>query len=101
MNIRMAFLAAAALTVIAGPAAARCSQPYAPVVKAPAGATKQDIANLRNDVAAFIAASDVYQACVVAAKGTQAQLHANQVEKERVGREFNALARAFNNGGKS
>lgn len=95
MKMRMSFLAAAALAALAGPAAARCSQPYAPVVKITASTTKEDLANLRSDVASFIAASDVYQACLVAQRADHALLEANQVQKERLGREFNAAVRAL------
>jgi hypothetical protein len=90
--MQLTFLVAAAVLVLAGPAAARCNEPYAPVVKINANATKQDVAALMNDVKAFIAASDVYQACLA---GGGPRLEANQKEKERVGREFNTALRAY------
>lgn len=96
MTKRMSLLAATALMAFAGPAAARCSQPYAPVVKINASATRQDLLSLRNDMASYIAASDVYQACLVAQHGDHALLDVNQAEKERVAREFNAALRTFN-----
>ena len=88
------FLAAVVLTALAGPAAARCSQPYPPVVKITAGATKADVESLRADVAAFVAASDVYQTCLIAARD-QTRIHANQMQKERVVGEFNSALRSF------
>ena len=96
MKMRLMALTATALAVLAGPAAARCSQPYAPVVKINARATKDDMASLRSDLTAFIAASDVYQACLVAQRSNRELIEANQVQKERIGREFNAALRAFN-----
>src|SRR5258706_15996405 len=96
MMMRMSFLAAAALVVLAGPAAARrCSQPYAPVVKINASATKQEILSLRNDMTSFIAASDIYQSCLIAQRADGALATANQAEKERVAREFNSALHAF------
>src|SRR5882672_5577696 len=84
-------------------AASRCDQPYAPEIHATAGATKDQIATLRDDVQTFIAASDVYQACLSkSAQSGAASLHdvtnliaANQKEKERIGKLFNALLGAF------
>ena len=94
MKMRLSFLAAAALTALAGPAAARCSQPYAPVVKITASATKEDVESLRADVAAFIAASDVYQTCLIAARD-RTRISANQLQKERIVGEFNNALRSF------
>lgn len=98
MKMRLMALTATALAVLAGPAAARCSRPYAPVVKINASTTKDDMVSLRSDLAAFIAASDVYQACLVAERSNPELIAANQVQKERIGREFNAALRAFNSG---
>ena len=94
--LRMGFLAATAVAVLAGPAqaAGRCNQPYAPVIKISAGATKQDLASLRGDVASFLAASDVYQACLTA-HGNEVMIDASQKQKERIGLEFNALVHNF------
>ena len=88
-------VAVAVLTVIAGPAAARCQQPYAPVVKITASTTKEQVASLRNDMASFISASDVYQACLVAQRADHSLVDANQAEKERIAKEFNSALRAF------
>jgi hypothetical protein len=95
--LRMAFLATAALVFVAGSAQAggRCSQPYAPVIKISASASKQEMTSLREDVSSFIAASDVYQKCLTAQGGGESMIDANQSEKERVGRLFNTLVRTF------
>lgn len=95
MFTRSSVAVAAALAVLAGPAAARCSEPYAPVVKITAATTRQDLATLRNDMTSFIAASDLYQTCLVAQHGDPTLAEANQAEKERLGRAFNAALRAF------
>ena len=95
--LRSVFLAAAALTFIAGSAQAggRCNQPYAPVIKISASVTKQDMTSLHEDVTSFIAASDVYQKCLMSQGGGESMIDANQSEKERVGRLFNTLVRTF------
>jgi len=88
-----------ALIALPAVAVARCDQPYAPEVRAAATATKEQIATLRDDVQTFIAASDLYQACLSKAVSSgSASLHdttnliaANQKEKERIGKLFNAL----------
>jgi hypothetical protein len=75
-------------------AATRCDQPYAPEIRLAPNASKEQIATLRDDVQTFIAASDVYQACLQksATGGAAAGLiAANQKEKERIGKLFNAL----------
>ena len=95
MMMRMSFLAATALALLAGPAAARCNQPYAPVVKITASTTKQDVASLRSDMASFITASDLYQNCMLAQHADHSLVDASQAEKERVAREFNTALRAF------
>jgi hypothetical protein len=94
--MRLGFLAATAFVILAGPAAAaRCNQPYAPVVKIGAAATKQDVAAVHDDVVSFIKASDLYQSCLVSHEGDSALIDANQAEKERIGREYNVLWTAF------
>ena len=96
--LRMNLLAmtATAVALLAGPAMAggRCNQPYAPVVKINAAGDKQALVSLRGDVTAFITASDLYQKCLVGQGGSEAMIDANQNEKERIGREFNALLHA-------
>jgi hypothetical protein len=78
-------------------AAARCDQPYAPEVHLAANPTKEQIATLRDDVQTFVAASDVYQACLqkTMAGGGAALIAANQKEKERIGKLFNALISSY------
>lgn len=95
---------AAALTALASPAlAAHCSQPYAPETKLDQGAGKDAVTQLRQDVQAFITASDVYQKCLVDAAKTDAGfkvqatklVEANQQDKERVGKAFNAIVKSL------
>jgi len=78
-------------------AAARCDQPYAPEVRLAPNATKEQIATLRDDVQTFIAASDVYQTCLqkTVVAGAPALIAANQKEKERIGKLFNALLSSY------
>ena len=92
---RLGFLAVAVSLAFAGPAAARCIQPYAPTVKISTSATKSDIAMLRDDVTSFIKASDIYQSCLVERRAPAELISASQAQKERVGREYNALVRSF------
>ena len=78
-------------------AAARCDQPYAPEIHLAPNATKDQISTLRDDVQTFIAASDVYQACLqkTVVAGAAALIAANQKEKERVGKLFNVLISSY------
>ena len=90
---RAGLLTAAAVLALSGPAAARCSEPYAPVVKAKA--TKEEMEALGGDVKAFLEASDVYQACLVKGKTDTGLIDASQAEKLRVGKEWNAALRSY------
>lgn len=72
-------------------AARRCNAPYAPILKTGSPTTYDQLAAIRSDVAAFLAASDIYQQCLIETKDTSGKLASNQMVKERVGREFNAL----------
>lgn len=94
--MRRIWIAAAACLAFAGPAFAggRCSQPYAPVIKVSATTTKQDIMSLRDDVQSFIAASDIYQNCLVALND-DARIEANQAQKERIGQQFHNALQTF------
>jgi hypothetical protein len=103
-NMVRSVVFAAALTALASPAfAAHCSQPYAPDTNLAASAGKDAVTQLRQDVQAFLTASDVYQKCLVeAAKadvGFKSQatklVEANQQDKERVGKAFNALVKSM------
>jgi hypothetical protein len=98
---------AAALSVIASPVlAAHCRQPYAPDTNLPAGAGRDAVLQLRQDVQAFITASDVYQQCLIEVTNTDATFKpqadkltaANQADKQRVGDAFNAIVKQFNAG---
>ena len=97
-------LFAVALTALASPAlAAHCSQPYAPDAKLDPAAGKDALTQLRQDVQAFITASDVYQKCLLEASKADASfkaasvklVEANQQDKERVGKAFNALVKSL------
>ena len=84
---------------IAGPAPARdrCIRPYAPTVSLTPAASADDLKRVQGDVKAFLAASEVYQSCLVRGTVTakeQAQLSANQADKVRVGSAFNAAVKA-------
>jgi hypothetical protein len=78
-----------------GAAAERCNQPYAPAIKATPTPSIEKIKTLRGDVNAFIAASEIYQKCVVARGEDTRKLDANQAAQERVAREFNGLVKAI------
>jgi hypothetical protein len=89
--------------VLAAPeaqAAKRCAEPYPPVIKPDPAVSKAQLAAVRDDVAAFMAASDIYQKCLIETKDVTGRVQMNQSVKERVGREFNALVRTAG-GGKS
>jgi hypothetical protein len=81
--------------VPAAHAGERCSEPYAPTIKLSPTATKQEISTLRTDAEAFLAASDLYQKCMAARGGSELQIHANQVLKQKIGVEFNTVLHAF------
>ena len=117
MHYRLAF-AAAALCLSAAPALAdnTCVEPFAPTVPHGSSATKEQLLTARNEVTAFIKASDEYQQCILldvqqqrdAARHDQktlpqevedrakSRIDANQREKERVGKEFNEAVQGYN-----
>jgi hypothetical protein len=68
----------------------QCVSPIAPTVADGARSTKAQITKTLDEVKAFVTASDEYQACMLR------QIAANQKEKERIGAEYGASARAFN-----
>jgi hypothetical protein len=80
-------------------AAPRCEEPYAPELGDTANATKPQIATMRDDVKTFIAASDIYQTCLAKLSKTDLAfapqalrlIAANQRNKERIGKAFNAV----------
>jgi hypothetical protein len=115
--IRRICLSTAALVLFAAPAFAqdKCPAPKSPSVPNGRTATAPELIAAANDVKAFIAASDDYQACLKADIDAQteaakadkkdmdpkvkaalvAQGDANQKEKERVGNAYNTAAQAY------
>jgi hypothetical protein len=118
--IRGICLSVAALVAFAAPAMAQdtCVTPYAPTVPDGTTASKEQILSARDQVMAFLKASDDYQACLklyleqqVAAaardkdkkeidpalrKAILDKGESNQREKVRTGTELNTAVRAFN-----
>jgi hypothetical protein len=90
--MRKILLCAVTTMALAMPAAAQeqCVSPTAPAIPDGARSTKAQITNALEAVKGFVAASDEYQACMLR------QITANQKEKERIGAEYSASARAFN-----
>jgi hypothetical protein len=93
------------ISLMATPAfAAHCSQPFAPDTNLGAGANKDAVVQLRQDVQAFLTASDVYQQCLVGAAKADATFageakrlaDVNQADKQKLGDAFNAIVKAFN-----
>ena len=106
-----------ALLALAGPALAEgaCTRPEAPAAVDGATATMEQLLAAKAAVTAFMSTSDTFQTCVLddleaqrkAAKknktkidpavvsAADASVAANQSDKERVGAEFNAAARAY------
>lgn len=118
MNQRVtAVLIGAAIFGWAGSALAQdaCTKPAAPVAVDGAKASMEELLAAKKQVTEFIGASDTYQTCVLdgleahrkAAKAEKrkvdpavqkmadANIAANQSDKERVGADFNAAARAY------
>jgi hypothetical protein len=85
-------LCGAMAIALAAPAAAQdqCVAPTAPTIPDGARSTKVQITKALDEVKAFVTASDEYQACMLR------QITANQKDKERIGAEYGASARAFN-----
>jgi hypothetical protein len=90
--MRKFLLRGAMAVTLATPVAAQesCVSPAVPVIPDGARSTKVQITNALDAVKVYIAASDAYQACLLG------QIAANQKEKERIGAEYGASARAFN-----
>jgi hypothetical protein len=90
--MRNMFLRSVMLIALVAPAAVQeqCVGPLAPAVPDGTKSTKAQITKALDEVKAFVAASDEYQACMLR------QINANQKEKERIGAEYGASARAFN-----
>src|SRR5579871_5852952 len=80
----------------------RCNAPYAPEFRPSASMTQDEVRAMREDTQAFIAASDIYQACLLKAQAkdslnptllaqTKKLIDAKQHEKERVAKLFNGF----------
>lgn len=99
-----------------GVALADCQRPAAPATKIDgAKATMEEIQAAKTGVIAFMTASDDYQTCLIeevkakraeasaaktkldpaVAKAADDSIKANQADKERVGADFNAAAKAY------
>jgi len=115
-------LSVAALVLFALPAAAqdRCVVPYAPTVPKGMTASREQILTARDQVTAFLKASEDYQSCLklyleqqmeearrdprnnspesvaMMKRAIENRAGANQREKERTGTEFNEAVKAFN-----
>jgi hypothetical protein len=96
-------------------ALAACQRPSAPAAVDGATATKEQLMAAKQAVLDFMGASDAYQACELKdiaaqraaakaakteldpaiAKAADARIGENQSDKERVGGEFNAAAKAY------
>lgn len=93
LAVTVAALTTAAMSAHAGD---RCNEPYAPTIKLSATATKAELAALRSDAEAFLAASDLYQKCLASKGGaSELQIHANQALKVKVGVDFNTALHTF------
>src|SRR5438445_12732695 len=75
----------------------RCDKPAAPQFDAAAGTSPQQLAALRGDVQNFLAASDVYQACLlkIGQEVTLRRIEINQREKVRIGTRFNYMVGSY------
>ncbi len=82
----------------------RCNQPYAPEIRANGSMGKDDLRVMHDDTQTFIAASDLYQACLLKAVEKNASfsvqanrlIAVNQRDKERVGKAYNELLAELN-----
>lgn len=116
--VRSAALIAAAAALLASPALAQtasCARPDAPAPIDGATATLDQLVAAKAATAAFQTASDTYQQCVLddvnaqkaaakaskskfdsaVAKAANAQIDANQVDKEKVAQAFNSAVKAY------
>jgi hypothetical protein len=90
--IRCMILSCAMAAALVAPAWSeeQCTAPAAPVIPDGARSTAAQLTKALNDAKAFVVASDAYQACMLRA------VEANQKEKERIGVEYGASAKAYN-----
>ena len=91
LSVILAFVALPAL------AARQCDRPNAPQFDAAANVSPQQLAALRGDVQNFIAASDVYQACLlkIGQEVTMRRIEISQWEKVRIGSRFNTMVGSY------
>lgn len=76
----------------------RCTEPYAPEINVSSRTTSEEMQSMRSDTESFVAASDVYQACLLKAAEKNPSyaptakklIRENQVQKERIGKAYNA-----------
>ena len=114
---KAAILALGAALGLAAPglALADCRAPTAPAAVDGKTATMDQLMEAKKAVTSFIGDSDAYQSCVIdafkaqkkaaegsktkldpgLAKAAEAAVNQNQAEKERVGADFNAAAKAY------
>ena len=90
--IRSMILGCAMLAALTAPAWSeeQCTAPVAPVIPNGARSTAAQLTQALNEAKTFVVASDAYQACMLRA------IEANQKEKERIGVEYGASAKAYN-----
>jgi hypothetical protein len=90
--IRSVIFTCVMVAVFASPAWSeeQCMAPIAPVIPDGARSTAAQLTSALNDAKAFVVASDAYQACMLRI------IEANQKEKERIGTEYGAAAKAYN-----
>lgn len=114
---KAAILALGAVLGLAAPslALADCQRPTAPAAVDGKTATLEQMLDAKKAVTSFMTDSDTYQSCIIDAfkaqkaaadaaktkldpavvKATDASVSANQADKERVGADFNAAAKAY------
>jgi len=90
--VRSIVLGCVMVAVVTSPAwtQEQCSAPTAPVIPNGARSTAAQLTKSLEEAKAFVVASDAYQACMLRA------VDANQKEKERIGAEYGASAKAYN-----
>jgi hypothetical protein len=89
--IRTIILSCVMAAALAAPACAEeCTAPVAPVIPDGTRSTAAQLTKALGDAKTFVTASDAYQACMLRA------VEANQKEKERIGTEYGASAKAYN-----
>ena len=75
----------------------RCNEPYAPEIHITSSTTGEEMQSMRGDTESFVAASDVYQACLLKAAEkipayaptAKRLIQQNQLQKLRIGKAYN------------